>query len=42
MTDPAKAAGTEDQIMAEFRATRDEVEGRVGALLETLRKGEIR
>ena len=25
LSDPAKASGTEDEIMAEFRATRDEV-----------------
>lgn len=29
LTDPAKATGTEEQIMAEFRATREEIEGRV-------------
>jgi arsenate reductase len=33
LTDPAKATGSEDQIMAEFRATRDEVERRVRDLL---------
>ncbi len=36
LTDPAKAAGSEDEIMAEFRATRDEVRRRVADLLERL------
>lgn len=39
LTDPAKATGTEDEIMAEFRATRDEVRGRVGELIESLKRG---
>jgi arsenate reductase len=34
LTDPAKAKGTEAEIMAEFRATRDEVSERVVDLLE--------
>jgi arsenate reductase len=33
LTDPAKATGTEDEIMATFRQTRDEVAARVRALL---------
>jgi arsenate reductase len=33
LSDPAKATGTEDEIMIEFRATRDEVEHRVRKLL---------
>ena len=33
LTDPAKATGSEDEIMAEFRATRDEVKSRVQNLL---------
>lgn len=33
LTDPAKAAGSEEEIMAEFRATRDEVKRRVEKLL---------
>ena len=33
LTDPAKASGSEEQIMAAFRATRDEVERRVRRLL---------
>ncbi|MBT8047950.1 MAG: arsenate reductase (thioredoxin) [Xanthomonadales bacterium] len=36
LTDPAKAVGSEEEIMAEFRATRDEVKRRVENLLETL------
>jgi len=36
LTDPAKATGTEDEIMAAFRATRDEVEWRVRGLLAEL------
>ena len=42
LTDPAKATGTEEEIMAEFRATREEIEGRVGELLESIKAGEIR
>ncbi|MBU1191067.1 MAG: arsenate reductase (thioredoxin) [Gammaproteobacteria bacterium] len=37
LSDPAKATGTEDEIMATFRATRDEVRSRVNELLERLR-----
>jgi arsenate reductase len=33
LEDPAKATGTEDEIMAKFRATRDEVKSRVGDLI---------
>jgi len=36
LTDPAKVTGSEDEIIAEFRATRDEVKKRVQALLEEL------
>jgi len=42
LTDPAKATGTEEEIMIEFRATRDEIEGRVNELLESIKAGEIR
>ena len=38
LTDPAKATGSEDEIMGEFRATRDEVERRVRGLLDTVRE----
>jgi arsenate reductase len=36
LTDPAKATGSEAEIMAAFRATRDEVKWRVRALLADL------
>jgi len=36
LTDPAKATGSEAEIMAEFRATRDEVKRRVEGLLAQL------
>lgn len=36
LNDPAKATGTEEDIMAMFRATRDEVKGRVAELLQRL------
>src|SRR3989344_8849242 len=36
LEDPAKATGTEDEIMAKFRATRDEVKRRVAALITEL------
>jgi arsenate reductase len=39
LTDPAKATGSEDEIMAEFRATRDEVSERVVDLLDELLHG---
>lgn len=42
LTDPAKATGSEEEIMREFRATRDEVEHRVRALIRALRKGDTR
>ena len=33
LEDPAKATGTEDEIMAAFRAARDDIEARVRRLL---------
>lgn len=39
LTDPAKATGSEDEIMDEFRATRDEVEMRVRSLLKQITEG---
>jgi len=39
LTDPAKATGSEEEILQEFRATRDDVERRVGSLLGLLEKG---
>ena len=34
LEDPAKATGTEGEIMAAFRATRDDIEARVRRLLD--------
>jgi arsenate reductase len=39
LSDPARATGSEDQIMDQFRVTRDEVRRRVEDLLDTLRRG---
>ncbi len=36
LSDPAKAAGTEEEIMTQFRATRDDVKARTLALLTEL------
>lgn len=36
LTDPARATGSEEEIMSEFRATRDEIEVRVRDLLTDL------
>ena len=36
LPDPAKAAGSEDEILAEFRAVRDDIRGRVKSLLSDL------
>ena len=41
LTDPAKATGTEDQIMSAFRDTRDEVKRRVIGLLMLLEDGGV-
>ncbi len=41
LADPAKAIGSEEEIMAQFRATRDEVRQRVQDLLKLLPGGEI-
>lgn len=37
LDDPAKATGTEKQIMAKFRATRDEIRSRVEGLIGGLK-----
>jgi len=37
LEDPAKATGSEDEIMAKFRATRDEVKNRVEGLIGGLK-----
>jgi arsenate reductase len=39
LDDPAKAQGTEDEIMQTFRHCRDDIRARVDALLAELRKG---
>lgn len=41
LSDPAKASGSEEEIMREFRATRDAIERRVRNLLDSLGKREI-
>src|SRR5210317_1564830 len=40
LTDPAKATGSDEDILREFRATRDDIRHRVSELLGTLHKGE--
>ena len=40
LADPAKASGSEEEIMTQFRATRDEVRRRVQDLLKLLSDGE--
>jgi arsenate reductase len=41
LNDPAKATGTEEEIMAVFRATRDDVEERVAELIAHLREENV-
>lgn len=41
LTDPARATGSEDEIMAEFRATREDVKLRVQQLLSQLADGSL-
>lgn len=36
LPDPAKAAGTEEEILAQFRAVRDDIRRRIAALLTEL------
>ena len=38
LSDPARARGTEQQIMETFRATRDEIKHRTATLVEALRR----
>ncbi|MFA9460316.1 arsenate reductase (thioredoxin) [Thiohalorhabdus methylotrophus] len=38
LSDPAKATGSEEEVLATFRATRDEVKRRARDLIERLRK----
>jgi arsenate reductase len=40
LSDPARASGAEEEIMGQFRATRDEIERRVRDLLARLQAGE--
>jgi arsenate reductase len=42
LNDPAKATGTEQEIMGEFRATRNEIETRVRELIVHLRNSSPR
>jgi len=37
LSDPARATGTEEEIMQTFRATRDDIRGRVEALLAEIK-----
>jgi arsenate reductase len=37
LSDPAKVTGSEDEIMAAFRESRDDIRGRVGDLIERLK-----
>lgn len=41
LSDPARATGTEDEIMEAFRSTRDEVRTRVADLLDALKRGIV-
>ena len=41
LEDPAKATGTEEEIMRKFRATREEVRARVAALVDQIRRTGI-
>lgn len=41
LSDPAKATGTEDEVLEQFRATRDEIEARVRALLADVEEGVL-
>ncbi|HEX9812001.1 MAG TPA: arsenate reductase (thioredoxin) [Burkholderiales bacterium] len=41
LDDPAKASGTEDEIMAKFRTTRDEVRVRVKTLLDDIQRSGV-
>jgi arsenate reductase len=40
LSDPAKATGSEEEVMREFRATRDEIEQRVRELVRTIGEGD--
>ncbi len=38
--DPVGTRGTEEEIMRDFRRARDEIRGKIAALLEALRRGD--
>ena len=38
LEDPAKATGTEDEVMAKFRATRDEIKSRVEGMIDSIKR----
>ena len=38
LSDPAKATGSEEEVMAVFRAARDDIKQRVADLIERLKK----
>ena len=40
LVDPARATGSNEEVMREFRATRDDIEHRVRELLGTIGQGE--
>ena len=40
LEDPARAQGSEEEIMAQFRASRDDIEARVKELLQRLKHTE--
>jgi len=42
LNDPAKATGTEDEVMTVFRTTRDEVRVRVAALVASLSSERVK
>ncbi len=42
LTDPAQASGTDEEIMQEFRLTRDEIERRVWDLLSQLNEPRLK
>jgi arsenate reductase len=41
LEDPAKARGSEEEVMTKFRAVRDDVRARVAALIQELRAGRV-
>jgi len=41
LPDPAKARGSDEEVLAVFRRVRDEIRARVAALAEECRRGEL-